>query len=72
MAPTSKRLEPSQHPGAIHTVLRRRSLRGCAVDSCKDEQNNWLFLKQNGFEFTPEEFKQTQALIYGEFAITPR
>lgn len=42
-----------------------------AVNACEDEQNNWLFLKENGFEFTLEEFKQAQALIYEEYGITP-
>jgi predicted ribosomally synthesized peptide with nif11-like leader len=41
------------------------------VNACDDEQANWRFLKENGFEFTLEEFKQAQALIYEEHGITP-
>jgi predicted ribosomally synthesized peptide with nif11-like leader len=51
--------------------MRRDACFRRAVNACEDEQNNWLFLKENGFEFTLEEFKQAQALIYQEFGITP-
>ena len=41
------------------------------VNNTQDEAANWLFLKENGYEFTLQEFKEAQDEIYQEHGITP-
>jgi len=41
------------------------------VNACDNEERNWQFLKENGFEFSLSEFKKAQELIYAEYGITP-
>lgn len=41
------------------------------VNDCEDEAANWVFLKENGYEFTLSEFKRAQDEIYQEHGITP-
>ena len=43
----------------------------CTVNAFDDEEASWQFLKENGFEFSFDEFKQAQDLIYKEYGITP-
>jgi len=42
-----------------------------AVNAFDDEEASWQFLKDNGFEFSIDEFKKAQDLIYKEYGITP-
>ena len=42
-----------------------------SVNAFDGDDAAWEFLKQHGFEFTPDEFKQAQALVYEEKGITP-
>jgi predicted ribosomally synthesized peptide with nif11-like leader len=37
----------------------------------EDEAASWLFLKENGYEFSMTEFQQARDLIYAEYNITP-
>jgi predicted ribosomally synthesized peptide with nif11-like leader len=41
------------------------------VNACEEEAANWAFLRQNGYEFTQEEFKTAVEEIYAERGITP-
>lgn len=42
-----------------------------AINACEDEQANWLYLKEQGFEFSRQEFLQARDAIYAEYGITP-
>ena len=41
------------------------------VNACEDEAANWEFLRQSGYEFSLQEFKEAQDEIYQEYGITP-
>lgn len=41
------------------------------INATTDETANWEFLKENGFEFSVQEFKQAADLVYQERGITP-
>lgn len=41
------------------------------INATADEAANWEFIRENGFEFTVQEFKQAADLIYQERGITP-
>jgi predicted ribosomally synthesized peptide with nif11-like leader len=36
------------------------------VNECDDPAVNWAFLKEMGFEFSAQEFKEAQKLVYEE------
>ncbi len=42
-----------------------------AVNAFDGSDASWDYLKENGFEFTVNEFKQAQEDIYKEYGITP-
>lgn len=42
-----------------------------SVNAYDGDDAAWAYLKQHGYEFTPDEFKQAQAQIYEENGITP-
>jgi predicted ribosomally synthesized peptide with nif11-like leader len=42
-----------------------------AVNDCEDEQSNWQYLKENGFEFSMQDFQHARDAIYEEYGITP-
>jgi len=37
------------------------------VNKCEDTASNWAFLKEMGFEFTSQEFKEAQKEVYEEY-----
>lgn len=41
------------------------------VNQCEDENANWQYLQQQGFEFSMQEFLQAKDAIYAEYGITP-
>ncbi|TCJ18714.1 Nif11-like leader peptide family natural product precursor [Parasulfuritortus cantonensis] len=41
------------------------------INECTDESANWAYLKEEGFEFSLQEFKQAQEVIYKEYGIVP-
>jgi len=41
------------------------------VNACDGEDASWQYLRENGFAFSVNEFKQAQDLIYQEYGITP-
>lgn len=41
------------------------------VNATEDEAANWAFLRESGYEFTLQEFKEAQEEIYREHDITP-
>jgi len=41
------------------------------INDCEDEQANWQQLKENGYEFSMQEFLQAKDAIYAEYGITP-
>jgi len=34
------------------------------VNECQDAAANWAYLRENGFDFTVDEFKQAQKAVY--------
>ena len=42
------------------------------INECEDEQENWNRLKQQGYQFTMEEFQQAKDTIYKEHGIVPQ
>ncbi|MDD2770103.1 MAG: Nif11-like leader peptide family natural product precursor [Methylococcus sp.] len=42
------------------------------VNDCVDESENWRRLKQLGYEFTMEDFRQAKDAIYVEHGIVPQ
>jgi predicted ribosomally synthesized peptide with nif11-like leader len=63
---------------AIAYIKRMRSdesFRRAVNDNCGNSDNearNWAFLKENGYEFTRQEFLQAKDAIYVEYGITPQ
>jgi predicted ribosomally synthesized peptide with nif11-like leader len=59
---------------AIAYIKRMRSDESFrrTVNNCDDEARNWAFLKENGYEFTREEFLKAKDAIYEEYGITPQ
>jgi len=41
------------------------------INDCEDEPANWAFIKDEGYEFTVQEFKQATEEIYVEKGIDP-
>ncbi|QWT45558.1 Nif11-like leader peptide family natural product precursor [Azospira inquinata] len=41
------------------------------INDCEDEAANWAYLKEAGYDFDLQEFKEAQELIYQEYGITP-
>ncbi len=41
------------------------------INDCEDEQSNWQYLKENGFEFNMQDFQKARDAIYEEYGITP-
>ncbi len=41
------------------------------INDCTNEDANWEFIRSEGFDFTLQEFKVAQDLIYKEHGITP-
>lgn len=39
------------------------------VNACEDEEANWEFLRQQGYEFTVQEFKDAQDELSKELGI---
>ena len=39
------------------------------VNACEDEDANWELLRQNGYEFTIEDFKDAQDVLCKELGI---
>ncbi|TRW89618.1 Nif11-like leader peptide family natural product precursor [Candidatus Methylobacter oryzae] len=58
---------------AIAYIKRMRSdeVFRSTVNACEDEQANWSYLKEQGFEFSRQEFLQARDAIYAEYGITP-
>ena len=59
---------------AVAYIKRMRSdedFRLVVNHNSEDEAANWAFVKDSGYDFTMEEFKQAQDLIYKEYGITP-
>jgi predicted ribosomally synthesized peptide with nif11-like leader len=59
---------------ALTYIRRMRSdndFRLQVVDLSDNETASWQFLKQNGYEFTMEEFRAAQDAIYKEYGLTP-
>jgi len=42
-----------------------------SVNACEDEPAKWEFLRQNGYEFSLQEFRLAQEEIYREYGIEP-
>jgi len=40
-------------------------------ENSEDEAKSWELIRENGFEFTMQEFKQAQDEIYKEYGIDP-
>jgi predicted ribosomally synthesized peptide with nif11-like leader len=63
---------------AIAYIKRMRSddaFRRAVNDHCgtsDDEARNWAYLKENGYEFTRQEFLEAKDAIYTEYGITPQ
>lgn len=34
------------------------------VNECEDPEVNWALLRENGYEFTLDEFKQAQKIVF--------
>lgn len=59
---------------AVAYIKRMRSdeeFRRVLNDNSEDEEANWAFIRENGFDFTMAEFKRAQDEVYKEFGITP-
>jgi predicted ribosomally synthesized peptide with nif11-like leader len=59
---------------AITYIRRMRNdndFRVQVIELSEDEAASWQFLKQNGYEFTMEEFHVAQDAIYKEYGLTP-
>lgn len=41
------------------------------LNDCEDEDANWAFLKENGYDFSMTEFRHAQEEIYREYGISP-
>ena len=41
------------------------------VNDCEDDAANWAYVKSQGYDFTLQEFKQAQDLVYQEHGLTP-
>lgn len=41
------------------------------MNACDGEDAGWQLLKEHGYEFSLNEFKEAQARIYAEHGITP-
>ncbi|HVI49582.1 MAG TPA: Nif11-like leader peptide family natural product precursor [Candidatus Sulfotelmatobacter sp.] len=41
------------------------------VNDCEDDDTNWGFIRQEGYDFTVQEFKQAAEEIYAEKGIDP-
>lgn len=41
------------------------------INDCEDEAANWSFIKEEGFDFTVDEFKKAAEEIYAEKGIDP-
>lgn len=53
------------------TRMREDEVFRRTVNDCTDEDANWAFLRESGYEFSLQEFKEAQDLIYKEYGITP-
>lgn len=41
------------------------------INACEDEAANWAFVRESGYDFSVEDFKEAAELIYKERGITP-
>lgn len=41
------------------------------MNDCEDEDAGWRLVKEHGYDFSLDEFKAAQKLIYDEYGITP-
>lgn len=41
------------------------------LNQSEDEDANWAFIRESGYDFTMSEFKQAQDVIYQEYGVTP-
>lgn len=41
------------------------------INAVEDDEKNWAVVKENGYEFTVEEFKSATEEIYKEYGIDP-
>ena len=42
-----------------------------AVEALPDEEASWSFVREQGYEFTPEEFRAATEEIYRDYGIEP-
>lgn len=59
---------------AVSYIQRMRSdevFKRAVNDLADDEAASWIYIKENGYEFTMEEFRAAQDEIYKEYGITP-
>ena len=59
---------------AVAYIRRMRSdadFRKHMNENSEDEAGNWAYAKEQGFEFTMNEFKQAQDVIYKEYGVDP-
>jgi predicted ribosomally synthesized peptide with nif11-like leader len=41
------------------------------INACESDDTNWVFIRQEGYDFTVQEFKQAAEEIYAEKGIDP-
>lgn len=41
------------------------------VNDCEDDATNWAWVREQGYEFSLQEFKQAQDETYREHGLTP-
>ena len=59
---------------ALEYIRRMRSdeeFRQAINAVSEDEQASWALIKENGYEFSMEDFRAAQDTIYQEYGITP-
>ncbi|PWV60999.1 Nif11-like leader peptide family natural product precursor [Plasticicumulans acidivorans] len=55
----------------IERMRSDEAFRHMVNDGSEDEAASWALLREHGFDFTMQEFREAQDLIYAEYGITP-